>query len=39
MPMAWAFTRIWCKGVWRYLKSVDEVNSPRFFIVYTLKMD
>lgn len=35
-PMAWAFTRIWCNGVWRYLRNVDEVISPRFFIVYTL---
>ena len=23
-------------GVWRYLKNIDEVNSPRFFIVSTL---
>ena len=35
--MAWAFTRIWSYGVWRYLRSIDEVFSPRFFIVYTFK--
>ena len=28
--MAWAFTRICRNGVWRYLKNVDEVKSPRF---------
>ena len=37
--IAWAFTRVWCKGVWRYLRNVDEVFSPRFFIVYTLRLN
>lgn len=32
-PMAWAFTHVCGYGVWRYLKNVDEVISPRFFIV------
>ena len=31
--MAWAFTRLSCNGVCRYLNDVDEVRSPRFFYI------
>jgi len=31
--MAWAFTRIWLLGVWRCLRDVDEVISPRFLCI------
>ena len=27
---AWAFTRLSGNGVWRYLKNISEVISPRF---------
>lgn len=30
---AWAFPRVWRCGVWRYLRNIGEVISPRFFIV------
>ena len=33
--MAWAFTRIWQHGVWRYRDSINEVLVHVFFIVYT----
>ena len=29
-PLAWAFTRIWRNGVWRYLRDVDEVKWSTF---------
>jgi hypothetical protein len=32
------FTRLWCYGVWRYLRSVDRVFSPRF-LLSTPQMD
>lgn len=30
----WTFTRIWCNGVWRFLKNVDEVKSTFFIVFY-----
>jgi len=36
--MAWAFTRKCSQGVWRYLRDVDEVISPRFFFCLHLHL-
>jgi len=36
-PTAWAFTRLGVLGVWRYLKNISEVISPRFLFVYKPK--
>lgn len=33
---AWAYTRLRLHGVWRYLRSVDEVISPRFLFLSTI---
>lgn len=32
--MAWAFTRLSGNGVWRYLKNIGEVISPRFLFAF-----
>ena len=35
--MAWAFTCLSGLGVWRYLKNVDKVFSPRFLFLSPYK--
>lgn len=35
----WAFTRIWCIGVCRYLRNVDEAGVHVFLFVYTTEQD